>query len=458
MRVLRKIGIILLFVIGCLVGLQQPAQAAGNDQFIIINKANNKLAFFDNWKLVKVFDVATGRKDSYTPEGRFRIVNKIKNRPYYTKNIPGGDPRNPLGDRWLGLDARGTYGTTYAIHGNSNESSIGRYVSSGCVRMHNSEVRWLFSQVELYTTVVITNSSSSFEELAVKHNYLSPDVLNKVNAQKAGNALLNELSNYQAAMNAGSVSNMNSLYDRFTKQLRATEIAIGKVSGKSNRDQLEATYVRPAKVAVERSIYEISQYRLLKTVEEHLSKNKLTHAENEIAKLAGLKRRAVAIKNAGNYEALNPKIGRSLQSLEATVQGTITQISLTHFNRAIGSANIANVNNLYDSFTRKIRTTEVAIGQVYGSANRKALNDQYITPAKIAVERTIYEVSIYRLLLKIDVLISSNKIDQAKSELSKLDRLKRRAIEIKQAGGYQSLPSRISSDLNKLEENLRAKL
>ncbi|UGB33450.1 hypothetical protein LPC09_22830 [Metabacillus sp. B2-18] len=259
-------------------------------------------------------------------------------------------------------------------------------------------------------------------------------------------------------MNAGSVTNMNSLYDRFTKQLKATEIAIGKVSGKSNRDQLEATYVRPAKVAVERTIYEISQYRLLKTVEEHLSKNKLTHAENEIAKLAGLKRRAIAIKNAGNYEALNPKIGRSLQSLEATVQGTITQISLTHFNQAIGSANIANVNNLYDSFTRKIRTTEVAIGQVYGSANRKALNDQYITPAKIAVERTIYEVSIYRLLLKIDVLISSNKIDQAKSELSKLDRLKRRAIEIKQAGGYRSLPGRISSDLTKLEENLRAKL
>lgn len=137
-----------------------------SDQFIIINKATNKLAFYDKGELVKTFSVGTGRKQTYTPEGVFKIVNKIKNRPYYTKNIPGGDPRNPLGDRWLGLQARGTYGTTYGIHGNSNESSIGKYVSAGCVRMHNAEVRWLFDRVKVNTTVVITHSKLSFDAIA----------------------------------------------------------------------------------------------------------------------------------------------------------------------------------------------------------------------------------------------------------------------------------------------------
>ncbi len=144
---------------------------ASGSQLIIINKKTNTLAFYEGGALVKTFKVATGRSNDYTPEGTFNIVNKIKNRPYYTKNIPGGDPRNPLGDRWMGLDARGTYGTTYAIHGNANENSIGKYASSGCVRMHNQEVRWLFDRVQISTTVVITRSDSNFDSIAMAHGY-----------------------------------------------------------------------------------------------------------------------------------------------------------------------------------------------------------------------------------------------------------------------------------------------
>ncbi|MDQ0859830.1 L,D-transpeptidase [Bacillus sp. V2I10] len=80
------------------------ASAAG-----IINKSNNQLEYYENSQLKKVFRVGTGRSQSLTPEGKFKIVNKIVNRPYYKDNIPGGDPRNPLGNRWLGLNARGTY-------------------------------------------------------------------------------------------------------------------------------------------------------------------------------------------------------------------------------------------------------------------------------------------------------------------------------------------------------------
>lgn len=172
---MKKVGVLVAALI-FLLFIPQFAEASSG-QLVIINKSTNKLAFFDQGELVKTFPVATGRTSSLTPEGTFPIVNKIKNRPYYTGNIPGGDPSNPLGDRWLGLDARGTYGTTYAIHGNNNASSIGNYVSAGCVRMHNEDVRWLFDRIKLKTNVIILQSSKSFEQIAKDNGYqLAPPI------------------------------------------------------------------------------------------------------------------------------------------------------------------------------------------------------------------------------------------------------------------------------------------
>ncbi|WP_259344274.1 L,D-transpeptidase family protein [Priestia flexa] len=170
-----KVSVLVLaviLVVGTLFfSVNKTEAAGGTTHFIVINKANNQLAYYKNNKLVRTFSVATGRTNSLTPEGKFRIVNKIVNRPYYTGKIPGGDPRNPLGNRWMGINARGTNGTTYAIHGNNNPSSIGKYISSGCVRMYDNEVEWLFSQVTVGTPVVITNSSKSFDAIAAANGY-----------------------------------------------------------------------------------------------------------------------------------------------------------------------------------------------------------------------------------------------------------------------------------------------
>lgn len=166
----KKLLLVLSFLL-MFVSIPFKAEANKQEQLIIINKSTNQLAFFHDGQLVKVYDVATGKTDELTPEGTFKIVNKITNRPYYTDNIPGGSAKNPLGDRWLGIDARGTYGTTYAIHGNNNPKSIGKYISAGCVRMHNEDIRSLFDQVKLYTKVVITKSDQSFETIARQHGY-----------------------------------------------------------------------------------------------------------------------------------------------------------------------------------------------------------------------------------------------------------------------------------------------
>jgi len=179
----KKFAVIFILLVSMLVGVNTTYAKEGG-QLLIINKESNKLAYYDNGKLVKTFKVATGRKQSYTPEGKFKVVNKIKNRPYYSGNIRGGDPRNPLGDRWLGLNARGTWGTTYAIHGNNNSKSIGTYASAGCIRMFNDEVRWLYDKVKVNTPVVITKSKKSFDSIAKANGYTVLSKIDKVNISK----------------------------------------------------------------------------------------------------------------------------------------------------------------------------------------------------------------------------------------------------------------------------------
>jgi lipoprotein-anchoring transpeptidase ErfK/SrfK len=137
--------------------VQLAEKYAKLEQFILIDKSSNKLYFYESGKLTKSFSVATGKKPSYTPEGLFTIHEKIKNRPYYKEKIKGGDPKNPLGDRWLGLKVTRNGKTSYAygIHGNNDEKSIGKYVSAGCIRMHNKEVRWLYDRIKTPTPVLI---------------------------------------------------------------------------------------------------------------------------------------------------------------------------------------------------------------------------------------------------------------------------------------------------------------
>ncbi|WP_306659620.1 L,D-transpeptidase [Priestia megaterium] len=131
---------------------------------MIINKYYNKLAYFHNGYIEIVDPVATGKTWDKTPVGFFKVVNKIKSLPYYTGHIPGGDPRNPLGKCWLGLNANG-------IHGNNNESIIEKYVSQGCVRMHNADIEKLYDKVQVGTPVAITYSYKSFVDLTSVYGY-----------------------------------------------------------------------------------------------------------------------------------------------------------------------------------------------------------------------------------------------------------------------------------------------
>ena len=138
------------------------------EQLIIINSAYNTLNFYEDGFLVRKFSCATGKAYTSTPQGKTTVANKIKNRPYYKYGIPGGSPNNPLGKRWIGLFD----GDTYAIHGTNEASSIGTNASHGCIRMHNSEVEWLYDQINIGATVLIKNTVSSDEQIAKDNGIL----------------------------------------------------------------------------------------------------------------------------------------------------------------------------------------------------------------------------------------------------------------------------------------------
>ena len=169
MGIFKKTFIVLLSAIIIFAGTA-PVSNAASKHMIIVNTKKNTLNYYVNYTLVKKFRCATGKASTPTPQRKTTIVNKIKNRPYYKTGIPGGDPRNPLGKRWMGLNIDGTQGSTYGIHGNNNEKSIGKNVSHGCIRMHNSEVEWLFDQVPLGTVVLIKNTSNSDNYIANYYN------------------------------------------------------------------------------------------------------------------------------------------------------------------------------------------------------------------------------------------------------------------------------------------------
>jgi len=61
-----------------------------------------------------------------------------------------GGPGNPLGARAMYLGS-----TVYRIHGTNQPSTIGKFVSSGCIGMLNEDVSDLFERVKVGTRVVV---------------------------------------------------------------------------------------------------------------------------------------------------------------------------------------------------------------------------------------------------------------------------------------------------------------
>ena len=73
----------------------------------------------------------------------------IERQPYLPRFMAGGEG-NPLGARALYLGK-----TLYRIHGTNQPSTIGSFVSSGCIRLTNEDITDLFYRVKVGTRVVV---------------------------------------------------------------------------------------------------------------------------------------------------------------------------------------------------------------------------------------------------------------------------------------------------------------
>ena len=78
------------------------------------------------------------------------MIEREAKRGHVIPAFMAGGPENPLGARALYIGD-----TEYRIHGTTQPWSIGRAVSSGCIRMMNAEVIDLFNRVEIGATVVV---------------------------------------------------------------------------------------------------------------------------------------------------------------------------------------------------------------------------------------------------------------------------------------------------------------
>jgi lipoprotein-anchoring transpeptidase ErfK/SrfK len=73
----------------------------------------------------------------------------VARQPYLPRWV-GGGPGNPLGARALYLG-----NTDYRIHGTNDPTTIGKHVSSGCIRLQNADVTDLYERVGIGTRVVV---------------------------------------------------------------------------------------------------------------------------------------------------------------------------------------------------------------------------------------------------------------------------------------------------------------
>jgi lipoprotein-anchoring transpeptidase ErfK/SrfK len=133
---------------------------------VIIDTGNTALYYVLGQGRAVRYGVGVGR-EGFTWSGVQTISRKaewpdwhppaemIARQPYLPRFVAGG-PGNPLGARAMYLGS-----SVYRIHGTNDPSTIGKFVSSGCIRLTNEDVSDLFGRVGVGTRVVVLPKNAS---------------------------------------------------------------------------------------------------------------------------------------------------------------------------------------------------------------------------------------------------------------------------------------------------------
>ncbi len=113
---------------------------------------------------IRSFQVGLGKNDS-TPEGKFivRPHNKVTNpswvNPRTRERFAANDPKNPIGEYWIGLQGVDEFtknAKSYGIHGTDKPQTVGQQKSLGCIRLKAKDIALVYQMlVESKSTVLI---------------------------------------------------------------------------------------------------------------------------------------------------------------------------------------------------------------------------------------------------------------------------------------------------------------
>ncbi|ACB96618.1 L,D-transpeptidase [Beijerinckia indica] len=131
---------------------------------IVIDTKSRQLYYIQPDGMAIRYGIGVGR-EGFAWKGTARVGRKaewprwippkemLKRRPDLPTSMEGG-VENPLGARALYL-YQGERDTLFRIHGTNEPDTIGKAVSSGCIRMMNADVIDLFQRVPVGTRVVV---------------------------------------------------------------------------------------------------------------------------------------------------------------------------------------------------------------------------------------------------------------------------------------------------------------
>lgn len=138
---------------------------------IVINIPELRLYDFTQDDKVMIFPVALGRQGWRTPVADTYVFRKEEKPTWhppksirqhyqekYGQELPrsiGPGPNNPLGKYAVYLHKSG-----YLIHGTNKPSSVGHFVSSGCIRMYAEDIQQVYQHVQQGTPVHIIHSTN----------------------------------------------------------------------------------------------------------------------------------------------------------------------------------------------------------------------------------------------------------------------------------------------------------
>lgn len=124
---------------------------------VVANKADKTLYAYNGDKLVATYPTTIGSDATPSPQGSFKIINKVK-MPWYKATVGKGadkqihmlppGPNSPVGVVWMGLSK-----PSYGIHGSPKPEGISRQASAGCVRLTNWDVLEVYANIENGATV-----------------------------------------------------------------------------------------------------------------------------------------------------------------------------------------------------------------------------------------------------------------------------------------------------------------